>query len=554
MKFDVVKLFLIMFVSTSLLSNSKKVDNTFKKSLDVPCINGNCIPSGSINLIENKSKVIQNLPRSKRSESTDKPEYHKDDKDVQQEEDCAKKGNCVPKGTAAKSQNGSKGSRSVVTLTRSKRPYYINECNQVLFLRSESPSSLTDISAKDKKSFTMSMYYLNMLKDNDPKNLEESIPLSLIYPYPSVIQGSGNCLKFDNFKNPKSNITICGSDSSEINEILGVYNFFAKCRGVTCVGSECPKPNTNQSQQSLSSSIVNQSQLNTGSNSQQSCVGPDCYPVPVPCIGTNCNQIYQKPCEGDHCLKPQPCVEPNCNKPQPCELPNCNQNCVGSNCNSNQIVNKNLAHCEGPSCESETRCKGPNCRSYCPDESCPKCNSLECYYIPSPPFCLGLGCVIPSPIVTINSDIQEKTEHTATCIPPFCGTNAIINHMNPLNQFSNQNQQTNECKPPLCYPECPSTCYKNIYNCQDKCYRSPICPTCRPSCGKPDCGWPIICDKPSCTETSQNQNPQQSLIIQDINECGLSAKSLLYFARKRNEMLFNQILSQGLRSLDKSLL
>ena len=93
----------------------------------------------------------------------------------------------------------------------------------------EKINSLDNYFERSPAFFTMNAYVINMFESKDVTKLTESINLSHIKILPQILEGSKNCLMFqDSFT--KRHITICLKSDESLVQIQNVYDNLMKCR------------------------------------------------------------------------------------------------------------------------------------------------------------------------------------------------------------------------------------------------------------------------------------------------------------------------------------
>ncbi|VDD87627.1 unnamed protein product [Enterobius vermicularis] len=132
----------------------------------------------------------------------------------------------------------------------------------------------------------------------------------------------------------------------------------------------------------------------------------------LPCVGPNCSPSV--PCIGSNCLSPQPCFGNNCNFP--CNTPDCLPlavGCVGTNCLPSSFdfgggfggIGGGFgggffgSPCMGPNCQMiNSPCFGADCMNLlpCSGPNCYMQNQFDpCFGAGCPPLCIGSNCPLP---------------------------------------------------------------------------------------------------------------------------------------------------------------
>jgi hypothetical protein len=110
-----------------------------------------------------------------------------------------------------------------------KAPYELKSCDQVLYITAERISIHNDYTSRSSAFFTMSAYLINMFESKDTNKLLESINLGHIKVVPHVLQGSKNCIIY-NDAHSNRNITLCISDQTVLEQWQKAYDDFMRCR------------------------------------------------------------------------------------------------------------------------------------------------------------------------------------------------------------------------------------------------------------------------------------------------------------------------------------
>jgi hypothetical protein len=86
-----------------------------------------------------------------------------------------------------------------------------------------------DYLTREPAFFTMSAYLVNMFGAKDSSKLLESINLSHVKIFPSILTGTKNCLFILDHLTAR-NITLCLKDSDTVKQVKELYQQFMICR------------------------------------------------------------------------------------------------------------------------------------------------------------------------------------------------------------------------------------------------------------------------------------------------------------------------------------
>ena len=121
------------------------------------------------------------------------------------------------------------GALSTSDVVVNKSPYEITRCDQVIMLSAKRIANQDDYTSRAPAFFTMSAYLINMFESKDNNKLLESINLAHIKIIPDFLQGSKNCMRFQDSVNSRS-IALCLDNQKTFEEIEKAFNNFMKCR------------------------------------------------------------------------------------------------------------------------------------------------------------------------------------------------------------------------------------------------------------------------------------------------------------------------------------
>jgi hypothetical protein len=108
-------------------------------------------------------------------------------------------------------------------------PYKVNRCDQVVMFDAKRLAINDDYTSRAPAYFTMSAYLVNMFEAKDSNKLLESINLGHMRNIQMLLQGSKNCMLYQDSTNFR-NITMCLNDDAMLASINEAYGQLARCR------------------------------------------------------------------------------------------------------------------------------------------------------------------------------------------------------------------------------------------------------------------------------------------------------------------------------------
>ena len=127
-----------------------------------------------------------------------------------------------------------------------KYPFNLQTCKDEIHIMAESlvDTTLTkDFINKENAYFTINLSNVNKFHTKDISNLLESIKLSELSVFPSILPGSVNCIGVESNKNIL--ISICLKNEEEIQSLLTAFDYYFTCNIINIKSQQIKKSKTN---------------------------------------------------------------------------------------------------------------------------------------------------------------------------------------------------------------------------------------------------------------------------------------------------------------------
>ena len=111
-------------------------------------------------------------------------------------------------------------------LELSKRPYKVNQCDQVILFKGSRIVNFDDYSKQKSSHFSLSAYLLNVFEEKNPNKLIDSININQLLKEPTNLVGMKKCI---NFTAQSGRIAVCLGNEEEAEEVLKAYEEFRSC-------------------------------------------------------------------------------------------------------------------------------------------------------------------------------------------------------------------------------------------------------------------------------------------------------------------------------------
>lgn len=146
----------------------------------------------------------------------------------------------APKPPQIKNTTNVAGNLKVPTIQIQSSPYNVTSCDQVLLIPAKRISEENDYTKKVDAFFTMSAYMVNLFESKDSNKLLDSVAMSHMKTMPYILQGSKNCLYFQDSVTLRK-ISMCIEDANMLEEIQTAFMTLFNCRN----GGRMPPPDRN---------------------------------------------------------------------------------------------------------------------------------------------------------------------------------------------------------------------------------------------------------------------------------------------------------------------
>ena len=111
-------------------------------------------------------------------------------------------------------------------LELTKRPYKVNQCDQVILFKGNRIVNFDDYSKQKSSHFSLSAYLLNVFDEKNPNKLIDSININQLLKEPTNLIGMKKCI---NFEAQSGRIAVCLGNEEEADEVLQAYQEFRSC-------------------------------------------------------------------------------------------------------------------------------------------------------------------------------------------------------------------------------------------------------------------------------------------------------------------------------------